>query len=529
MLQKKISSFLAILWMAFLLTSCATSQNRRQHAQLQKFVKMGQYDQALILAKSKKFYEDEDSKLLKLLETATIHYLQSNYFQALKTFDKAGELSDKLFTQSIKGKLKAALVNSNLDKYYGEKYERSLIRFYQALSHFMLYQTGKYEAYTREIPYDKDGKKLIKLEPIEEKKLSYKERRMHLMGARASILSWDSLLESYRSVTGGEPTYKDDLVAKVFGAFIHEQMNSNSDRMIALNLYKKAKEILTKNYGIYSSFNGKNEKFIKNFGKFSSLGIKKVKKDFFLETAQYKNLVTFLDRRIGALKKGRKDNLFIFSQSGFISPKVANKFHFPIPTALFLGKINAKKGKSFPQFVASVLGASHGTAPSITYELPMIKKDPSFKHYSIVVMDMKGTIIKESEMGLIEPLSELAYETLAYKQSATNSKIGARLAAKHITALYAAYLLYKKSGMFAATIAYAISNKAIAASEQADLRYWSTIPKSISVTSLRLPKGEYKLAIRYSNADKKSSQLVHWSKPVKIGAKPKMVDMRINQ
>ncbi len=527
--MKKIIKLVAILGMAIVLSSCATNKNRKEHLKLQKFVKTGQYDQALIVAKGKDFYADKDSRLLKLLEIATINYLKGNYYQALQTFDLAEDLSNKLFTKSVKGKLKAALVNSNMDKYYGEKYERSLIRFYQALSHYMLYQTGKYEAFIRDIPYEKDGKKLVKQEPVAEKKLSNKERKRHLFGARASILNWDSLLDSYRSVTGGEPTYKDDLVAKVFGAFIHEQMGTRSDRQIALNLYKKAKEILFKNYGVYKSFNGKNKKFISEFKKFSKLGMKKVRKKYFSATSYYKGLMTFLNSRIKSLNKSKKDNLFVFMQSGFVAPKVANKINFPIPTGLFLGKISGGKGLSFPQFVSSALGVAHGTMPSISFELPYIAPDDNTRSYSLVVTNMKGKVVKEIKMGLIEPMSELASETLDYKKSALYSKIGVRLATKHIAALYAAYTIYKKSGMLMASMAYALTNKAIAASEQADLRFWSTIPKNISVASLRLPRGEYNLAVRYTGADIKSSELILWKQTVKVGKKAKMVDLRIHK
>ena len=63
--MKKIIKLVAILGMAIVLSSCATNKNRKEHLKLQKFVKTGQYDQALIVAKGKDFYADKDSLLLK--------------------------------------------------------------------------------------------------------------------------------------------------------------------------------------------------------------------------------------------------------------------------------------------------------------------------------------------------------------------------------------------------------------------------------------------------------------------------------
>lgn len=515
--------------MAILFTGCATTQNREQHQKLRHLVASGMYSEAQALVKSDKFYSDDDSKLVKLLEEGTVLYLEGKYYQALKVFDKGDDLSQKLFTKSIKGKIKAAIVNSNVDKYYGEKYERSSIKFYQALCHYMLYQVGIYESYTREIPYVENGKDKIKSEVVPLKKLTRKERRRHLQGARASILGWDSILDSYRSVSGGVATYKDDLLAKIFGAFIHEQMGSRNDKNIAINLYKKAREILFKNYGIYKTFNKKNESFKENFSKFANMGRKAVETKFFNPTHYFTQLDNFLAQRIKRLKKGKDDNLYVTLQSGFIAEKYANKIHFPIPTALFIGKINAKKGKSFPQFVASVLGASHGTAPSITYELPAVKDDLTSKRYVLKIKDAKGKVVKEQELPLIEPYSEISKETLEYKKTETYSAIGARLAAKHIAALFAAYKIYESKGMLLATLAYAISNKAIAASELADLRYWSLLPKNIRMTSMKLPLGKYSLELEVFSGEQKISKTINLHQTVELKGKTKLVDLRVGE
>ena len=292
----KYKSIFLLLLSSLFLFGCATGQNRESVKKLQSFVKTGNFNKALALAKGEKFYSEKRSKLLKLLEVGTVHYLNQSYFQALQSFDKAQNLSDKLFTVSIKGKLASAVMNSNMDNYYGEKYERATIRFYQALCHFMLYQKGSYEAFTRvEEKKNKEGKILIRKIEVKKVILSAKRKRTHLMGARASILNWDTLLESYRAVSAGEPTYKDDILAKVFGAFIHEQMGTRGDKQIAKKLYEKAKEILVKNFGIYPAFNKKYKIFKKDYKKFPQIGFVKVKKKYIDPTPFYKRFTKFID------------------------------------------------------------------------------------------------------------------------------------------------------------------------------------------------------------------------------------------
>jgi hypothetical protein len=229
------SKFLSISFL-ILLTSCATS-GRKATEQLTVFVKANDLTNGLQLVKSDKFYPEERSRLLKLVELGTLQNLNHDYYQSLKTFEKAQELSDQLFTISISKKVSSSVLNDNLDNYYGEKYERSMIRFYQVLDHFLLSQNGVYEA---------NGN-------IPAKTLDAKEKRFHLSAARSVLLEWNSLLENYKMTSGGVATYKDDLLAKIFGGFIHEQIGSVEDRGIALNLYKAGKTLLFRNLNLFST------------------------------------------------------------------------------------------------------------------------------------------------------------------------------------------------------------------------------------------------------------------------------------
>ena len=200
-----MKKFLSVFSILFILTSCSTMQEREFRAKIAENVKNKNYDEALKLAKDEDFYKSEKSKLLKKLEIGTIYYLDGKYYQALKSFEQAKKISDDLYTISVSKKI-SSIWDENMDNYYGEKYERSLIRFYLSLINYNLYKQGYYEEYL-------DNKNI----KVEKKVLTDNERNFHLNYARSSIIEWDSLLKSYQGETSGEPVYKNDMIAKVWG------------------------------------------------------------------------------------------------------------------------------------------------------------------------------------------------------------------------------------------------------------------------------------------------------------------------
>ncbi len=88
------------LTLSLLLIGCATN-NRQAYKKLRKEISEKKIDSAIKLVKGDTFYPEERSKLVKLLELANLQHIKGDYYQSLKTFDKARDLSDKLFTVSI--------------------------------------------------------------------------------------------------------------------------------------------------------------------------------------------------------------------------------------------------------------------------------------------------------------------------------------------------------------------------------------------------------------------------------------------
>lgn len=484
---KRVLLFITVIVFA----SCATT-DRESQKKIKSHLSAGNTKSALEVAKSDKFFEDENSKLLKLVELATIHHLNHNYYQSLELFNEAQELSNKLYTRSISRAALSKITNDNMDNFYGEKFERSLIRFYQAFNHVLLYQSGKYEAYEKKVLVE-GKKKKFKIEKIPEKSLSTNEKRFHLRAARATILEWDSLLENYKSTSGGKTSYKVDLTAKIFGAFIHEMIGTRSDRNIALNLYKDAESVLFKNYNIYPTYNNKNSKFVKDFKKLPNMSLSKVKRDYVSETEFSTSLQKFIKARVKDLRKSNKDNVKILISDEFVADKVANKVNFPIPASLIAGSKGVDDG--FVPFSLKMLSNTHVLVPTISFELPEMKPKKNDSIMYALIKDEKGKTISKVEAPIINPISDIAYFNMQNSKISKYSQIGTRVAAKQMTALVAAYLIYKKEGELLASISYALANKGIELSEQADLRAWSTLPNNIRFTSLKLKPGKYNLVI----------------------------------
>lgn len=494
---------LHFLVIVFLFFGCATNNARKSLEKLKTEIKTANYEGARKVVLAKDFYADDNSKLLKLVEIGTVEYLNGNLYQALQAFDEAKELSDKLFTVSISKKLKSAFLNDSEDNYYGDLFERSYIRYYQALIHFKLSEKGEYESY-EVVHMSEDGKEEISKKIIAAKTLDAKEKRFHLFAARSVLIEWNSLLSQMTQKGLGHVVFKDDLIAKLLGAFIHERIGTRDDRQIALGLYRSAVDLLFKNYNFFKTFNDKNELFKKDFDKLPSKELAEVEKNYVQKTNEYKKLSTLLASREKEVKSNKFANFAFVLEENFISDKYAKKIDFPLNLVTIPTTINDKN--DFFSFVAKILHISVGANPKISFELPAIKgKVDSIEYYLEIENGKKEKI----DLVAVDPLSEMAELALDNQIVATTARTGARVAGKHMAALVTAYLTYKSSakslgnelGYFAGAASYVAANKGIEYSERADLRSWSTLPSTIKFTSAFIPKGKYKIKL-FQKAEK---------------------------
>jgi hypothetical protein len=504
-----------------ILVGCAGT-SRENESRFRDNITTGNYEVSKKMIKDGEYYKGDNSRLLHYAELGLLSHLQGNYYQSLLYFDKAHKLSKDLYTKSIKKKIASYLVNDSEDNYYGELYERSFIRFYQALNHILIAQQGFYESYNNNL-FDFGNKKenqddttVVKVIP--RKELAFKEVRSHFQGARAAIVEWDSFLSRFKNNTLGLDQYKNDLTQKTFGAYVHSKMATRSELNIAKSLLKDSSKVLFRNYNIYPSFNIKNKMFRKNYKNLPKLKTKVIKNKYVESTAKANKLISYINNKIKNIKKkikGKRKVTFIL-RDGSISKKIVKKYDIPIGFNTLTYR-TVKKG-DFVSFVRKVLAVSAGGLPTISFELPSFVNASSARSFNLIIKDLDGKVVQEKTMALINPLSELANEALSKRISFIKKKVGARLVTKHLAALMTSYVTYKsmlKKGqsLMALTISsasYYLANRAIAASERADLRSWVSLPNSIQTEDIALSPGQYQVILRdnFTKIDRNLKKLV---------------------
>lgn len=490
--------FLPSILILIVLSGCA-SQQKEIH-RYRELIGKKEYNEAINFLNADLLYKDEESKLLRFLELGTLHLQNGNYYQAVLNFDQARELSDKLFTVSISKKIAGTLGNKSSDNYYGEKYERSLIRYYAILSHYKLYEKGEYEAY-KDIIRDEKGK-IVGTKDIVAQVLDESKKRFHLTAAKSLLLEWNSILEDFKKTYAGEVTYKDDLLAKLVGAVIHEKAESSADMQIALSLYKESKNTLFKYYNSYQCYNTKNNDFNKEYKNLPNMKPGDVLAKYVSYTPLANSLLNYTDEKIKEWTQKsnskEKENVYLVWHEGYMAPKEVKKFEFPI--GLKATAVVAGAAMDFVGFSRRALLIVDQAIPQISFEMPVIPFRANNENYHLVIKQ-NGSVIADKEAILVAPLSEIAHHALEAEAVADLALVGGRVAAKHLAALGAAYMTYKnvsqkmgeEIGILSGVAAYNIAAKGIKETERADLRSWMTLPNQVRMNAFKLPKGDYQI------------------------------------
>ena len=462
----------------FLLSACGHTGKR--HDQMIEAVRNGDFERAEQIAAEDDFYQDKPSLFVRYVELGTMHYLKGEYYQALQNFDKAHRLSKELYTKSVSKSVAAQVVGDGVVPYAGEKYELSLLRFYQSLTHYRLYEQGFYESYT----VKQEGNNEAEMEKvIPRKNLTESEKKRHFNAARASILDWNSLLTSYTNEASGKKDFRQDMLAKTYGAEIHDIYGSSGDKQISKVLYKDVQKLLSSLYADYEAFTGGNKERLTKY-------------------AQHKGDDLFAS---GA----KKENVKIVLKTGVVTPKIAEKVDFQIPLSAFMisgsGSSKNKSNKSGHKKntsenkndLADCLGMIL-PAQKISFEIPSMAKPEKFKDYQLVVKN-GNEVLLQKDMVLTAPVSETAYREFQNQRAGLIAKKGARLTTKYVTAIIAACAVYDHDNLMTWPLAwgtFAGSSKAIEASEYADIRYWGLLPHAVYQQSVALKPGKYTAEIR---------------------------------
>lgn len=541
-IQKLLFGFIFLT----LVTSCATGVKKLKHS-LRSQVRTGQYAQALkTLDSSSELRDSDESKLLYYMEKGALLHSMGHYGQSIIVFEKAKKLAIDQYTVRISKKITTYIGSDSSDVFYGEKYELSMLYFYQTLNHLILSHSEKKDEFKMV-----EGKKTLVWSDLNDQ-----QRREELFRARSELLAWDSFLKNLKSERSGTAVFKDDLIAKVLGGQVHEAIGTSKDREVAFQLYKDALNLLLKNYNGYKSYNLKAKKFVADFKELPKLGLKKVKRDYISKTKYQEDLQTFLKTKVlsmakrlrrrswkrdirpydidlKTIKPKAESNVSIVIQEGIIPNKVGEKQYYGLSKFMKKGGAGAAIMSHFASSVLGLypapktynpagayLGYNVGklalTEAAIKFELPKIENN-SIKNHLVLEVWSKEVKIKEVVVPVISPLGDVAEQAIVEQSAWLYPKIGVRLATKHAVAIAASYGTYKlmksgKSGSAffaknAAVLQYVAASKGIEALESADTRQWSTIPATLRIVDLFLKPGSYQLKMRSVGSTPKTQPL----------------------
>ena len=525
---------LLLLSCCIVVSNCSKGNYRQHQYKLADYYKNENTTKAEKLVKKDKFLPEKDNILLKTIEKGTAYYYNQKYCNAIKEFNKAGEIVKEQQTKSI-GSGITSTVGVDDGIFYGETFEKSLINFYKSLTNYHIYYRGTCEKIEEPEENEKidDKKQQDKNKDKQninsngEKNLTNVEKQSYLRASRANIIYWDSWINS-RIVPDDDKYYIEDVLLKLWGAFIHEQIGGNFELQIAKQLYEDAKRIAKNRYVVYQTFNNQNDNFVKNIAD-------RYKRSKFIEkdNLYIQDIVNYCDSQIKRLQNKIKTNLAIIIHDNTVSLKKVNK-----------------KTKSTHTILASASPSVLGMLAVLsilntTYEEPYIDVYENEYRYFYEIKQ-NDRVIKKQSLVLSEPISDINYMNLQEKLSGIQTRLFAGLVAKYIavlTPIAAAYTLAMNSNssyiQLAATAiaiaSYASASYAIEQSAMVDIRQWVSLPANIFIATDSLKPGKYTIKIsKRSNqannisndADTLQREKIILQKEIEISDKMNFIDIK---
>jgi hypothetical protein len=350
--------------------------------------------------------------------------------------------------------------------------------------------------------------------------------RVELLGkARAELLDWNSFLTEVRERNRGQPYYKEDLLSKIFAAYVHRLVGGGPDRGIAASLYRDAKDVLVKAYCAYPTFNDDWKKFVESYAKFPDLGVNKVQEQFVRATPAFGRAAAQID-----LATKSDSNMLLLLEMAEIPKRVEHRYVIGLSTLMseipdpalrrqveMMGmQMLLQMAPAFGMSVASatVVGAvtdpgkqhhlsdSLDSAIGFEFKLPKIEDYPPAESPELRLRPAGGGAALQLPVALLNPLGDIARLNIERRAGSVALKTGVRVGAKYLAALLPAIVLYRKMEgnpdfvrMLAASAIWMAGKKAVDATEAADLRSWDSLPRWIGTVEARVAPGVYNASL----------------------------------
>lgn len=122
------------------LASCASATIEKRYAHINELYrnKLEKSVPTFVLKSSDDY--DGDNQLLFYLDLGTAFFHAQDFSNAIQAFQKADQIAEDLYTESVTANVSTFMLNDNFAPYQGESYEQLYIHIYKALSYMMLDQ-----------------------------------------------------------------------------------------------------------------------------------------------------------------------------------------------------------------------------------------------------------------------------------------------------------------------------------------------------------------------------------------------------
>lgn len=488
--------------------SCASGL-RKEQEQVRSLYSQKDYAKALDFLKESKLKQDPENRLLYLMLKGRLEFLLKDYSTAARTFDEANQLVDRLYTKSVKETLLSGVLNENVKTFYARPYERSLLFHYQAMSFFLMSQSGE---------------------------LSSEERKSIRSRAKAVMLAWDTFIKDLSRSSREETIFDDSLSARLMAAKVHELLNTRSDRRVALQLYKDALVLLRQRAGAYASFSSDYEKHLE-----ALLESKKDKIEPELLTSTYRELEKFLQVKIASLGKTSNSKskevttqVTLFYESELLPSIKPQYIRMNLNTILKQSKdpvlrrevelsgIGALDNARAGRLAQGALMLELIMQAGVEFEVGQIPAPLAAQELLQVEVQKKKAeeYVNYGQNNLVPviPLSDMAYFMEKERSRNYALKKGARIALKYIVAIIAAqksYEMFKKNNdeshaRMMALGQYILSSRLIGLSEKADVRQWVNLPANVYLSEFNLLPGDYRFRFYLEGQQDNKTALGPW-------------------
>lgn len=510
---------------ATLVSACGTSRSALRDKAADHFAR-GEFTAAEKEILSPEVISESNNRLLTLLELGAIAHYQEQFEKSNEYLYKAKLLARRLYTTSIRKTIASGLINDNASDYTGMDYEISMLHYFMALNFLFLSQSDVIPSWSMlEL---RDGDTVVfPAKTVSERSLSNKDKVDFLGKARAELLDWNAYLQQVRNDNRGKPFYKDDLLNKVFAAYVHREVGSSRDNNIASVLYNDAEDVLVKAYSAYPTFNSQYQDFVENYPRFSRLGVNTVRTQFMQTTP-------FFDQTMALIREGEKNlqtpsrnTIQYIVEFGMIPKRTEKRYVIGLSTIMNEVKDPALRRsleelsahlilQLAPEFGLTVVGAavvggavgsrdgqpqylSQAVDSVLGFEfyLPHIEPSPTNTSIQLKFVSKKDGSETTIPVGILSPLNDIAELNVERRAAAVATKTGIRVGLKYLAALVPAIYTYQRidGGKFlkilAASTVWAAGKKIVDSSEQADIRAWNLLPKWIGSVEASLSPGEY--------------------------------------